>query len=126
MSRVQRLVAAIEVSRTYFLGSEEIHAVRGVNMAVYPGQFLALVGRSGSGKTTLLNIVGGLDHPTSGQMLFGEEWSRLLVDGAGRVTEYLTLDLKGVGPGAYDLRLSVDLPGGREPIEVTRRIERQE
>ena len=72
MSRIQRLIAAVDLSRTYQLGSEEIHALRGLNMAVYPGQFVAVVGRSGSGKTTLLNIMGGLDLPTSGQLLFEE------------------------------------------------------
>ena len=72
MSRVQRLVAAIDLHRSYTLGSEVISALRGVNMSVFPGQFVAVVGRSGSGKTTLLNIVGGLDRPSSGQILFEE------------------------------------------------------
>ena len=72
MSRVQRVVATEDVWRTYRLGSEEINALRGVTMAVYPGQFIAVVGRSGSGKTTLLNIIAGLDRPTSGTVLFEE------------------------------------------------------
>ena len=72
MSRVQRLVAAVDLHRSYQLGSETVSALRGVNMSVFPGQFVAVVGRSGSGKTTLLNIVGGLDKPTAGQILFEE------------------------------------------------------
>ena len=72
MSRVQRLVAAIDLHRSDKLGSEVVSALRGVNMSVFPGQFVAVVGRSGSGKTTLLNIVGGLDRPSSGQVLFEE------------------------------------------------------
>ena len=72
MNRYQRLAAAIDVTRTYRLGSEEITALRGVNLTVLPGQFLAIVGRSGSGKTTLLNILAGLDRPTSGDVLFEE------------------------------------------------------
>ena len=70
MSRVPRLVTTIDLWRTYRLGSEEINALRGVNMFVQHGQFIAVVGRSGSGKTTLLNIMAGLDLPTSGAVLF--------------------------------------------------------
>jgi ABC-type lipoprotein export system ATPase subunit len=70
LSRVPPLITTIDLWRTYKLGSEEINALRGVNMTVMPGQFIAVVGRSGSGKTTLLNILAGLDKPTSGQVLF--------------------------------------------------------
>ena len=72
MSRIQRLIAAVELGRTYMLGAEEVKAVRDVNFAVFPGQFISLVGRSGSGKTTLLNLMAGLDRPSSGQILFEE------------------------------------------------------
>ena len=48
-------------------------ALRDVNMAVHPSQFIAVVGRSGSGKTTLLNLLAGLDKPTSGTVLFEEQ-----------------------------------------------------
>ena len=72
MDRVQRLIATIDLFRTYRLGSEKINALRGVNLEVHPGQFIAVVGRSGSGKTTLLNIMAGLDKPTSGTVLFEE------------------------------------------------------
>ena len=70
MSRVLPLITTVDLRRTYFLGSEQIDALRGVNFNVMPGQFIAVVGRSGSGKTTLLNILAGLDKPTSGQVLF--------------------------------------------------------
>ena len=72
MSRVQRLLAAVDVERKYDLDSEEVHALRGVNLNVFPGQFIAVVGRSGSGKTSLLNIMAGLDKPSGGQVLFEE------------------------------------------------------
>jgi putative ABC transport system ATP-binding protein len=63
------MVEARAVSRTFGHGSTAVHAVRGVSFAVQRGQLVALVGRSGSGKTTLLNIIGGLDSPTSGEVL---------------------------------------------------------
>jgi len=70
--RAQRLLAAVDLSRTYMLGSEEVHALREINLNVFQGQFLAIVDRSGSGKTTLLNIMAGLDKPSTGQVLFEE------------------------------------------------------
>ena len=60
------------MERTYRLEGEEVSALRGVNLTVHPGRFIAVVGRSGSGKTTLLNLMAGLDKPTSGQILFEE------------------------------------------------------
>jgi putative ABC transport system ATP-binding protein len=65
------LVEARDVSRTFGHGDTAVHAVRGASFTVSRGQLAALTGRSGSGKTTLLNIVGGLDTPTSGEVLIG-------------------------------------------------------
>lgn len=72
MSRIQRLLAAVDIWRSYHVGSEEVNALKGINLTVFPGQFIAVVGRSGSGKTSLLNIMAGLDKPSSGQILFEE------------------------------------------------------
>ena len=66
-------MAAVDVERKYDLDSEEVHALRGVNLNVFPGQFIAVVGRSGSGKTSLLNIMAGLDKPSDGKVLFEEQ-----------------------------------------------------
>ncbi|TEU08025.1 MAG: ABC transporter ATP-binding protein [Anaerolineales bacterium] len=72
------VVRSVDVTRIYRVGRVEVHALRGVNFFVSRGEFVGLVGRSGSGKTTLLNVVGGLDHPTSGHVyLFGDDISRL-------------------------------------------------
>ena len=57
------------VHRTFGLGRSAVHALRGVDLDVAPGELVALVGRSGSGKTTLLNVVGGLDRPDEGTVL---------------------------------------------------------
>jgi ABC-type lipoprotein export system ATPase subunit len=72
------VVKSVGVTRTYHVDRIEVHALRGVNMGIRRGEFVALMGRSGSGKTTLLNIVGGLDHPSEGDMyLFGDNITHL-------------------------------------------------
>jgi ABC-type lipoprotein export system ATPase subunit len=64
--------------RVYKVGLQEVPALRGVNLKVEPGRFVAVKGRSGSGKTTLLNCIGGLDRPTSGVVrVFGRDLSDL-------------------------------------------------
>lgn len=64
------LIEVRNASRTFRLGSEEVYAVRNVNLEIQRRRFITLVGRSGSGKTTLLNLLAGLDHPSEGQVLF--------------------------------------------------------
>ena len=58
------------VTKVYGTGAGEVHALRGVDLDVRSGETLVLLGPSGSGKSTLLNILGGLDRPTSGSVLF--------------------------------------------------------
>ena len=70
MSGLRPIIVATGLSRTYFLGAEEINALQEIDLTLYPGEFVAVVGRSGSGKTTLLNVLAGLDRPSAGQVLF--------------------------------------------------------
>lgn len=68
------IIETEDLWRVYQLGDQEIPALRGINLAIGLGRFIALKGRSGSGKTTLLNCLGGLDKPTKGLVrVFGEE-----------------------------------------------------
>ena len=61
------------VTKTYRMGDVDVRALRGVDFALYPSEFLVLLGMSGSGKSTLLNILGGLDVPTDGRVFY-EDW----------------------------------------------------
>lgn len=68
MTDIVPAIRVEDVVRVYRSASEPVYALRGVNLSVEPGRFIALKGRSGSGKTTLLNCIGGLDHPTGGSI----------------------------------------------------------
>jgi ABC-type lipoprotein export system ATPase subunit len=69
-SETDSIVRVHDVTRVYHVDSQEIRALRGVDLSIGPGVVVALRGRSGSGKTTLLNCIGGLDRPTSGRVWF--------------------------------------------------------
>ncbi|MCL4505130.1 MAG: ABC transporter ATP-binding protein [Chloroflexi bacterium] len=71
-------VEVVDVVRTYRVGSNDVLALRGINLQVKPGRWVGVRGRSGSGKTTLLNCIGGLDHPNSGTVrCFGRDITRM-------------------------------------------------
>lgn len=66
----QSVFEAQGVTKTYQMGEVQVHALRGVDLALYQGELTVLLGPSGSGKSTLLNILGGLDTPSQGQVTY--------------------------------------------------------
>jgi putative ABC transport system ATP-binding protein len=80
------VIAVKNLVKTYKVGEHEVRALRGVNLEVQRGEFLAVTGPSGSGKSTFMHIVGCLDRPTSGQYLLdGQDVSRMSKDALAAV-----------------------------------------
>lgn len=77
---MERVFEARQVTKEYRLGEVVVRALKGVDLELFAGEFVVLLGASGSGKSTLLNILGGLDHPTSGQVFYRDQeltrWSQ--------------------------------------------------
>src|SRR6476619_6920291 len=80
------VISVKNLIKTYVVGEVEVRALRGVNLEVQRGEFLAVTGPSGSGKSTFMHIVGCLDRPTSGQyFLDGQDVSRMSKDALAAV-----------------------------------------
>src|SRR6266508_6147617 len=80
------LIETRDLWKTYVMGSEEIHALRGVSIDIERGEYVAIMGPSGSGKSTLMNLIGCLDTPTKGSyQLNGKEVGSMNDDDLARI-----------------------------------------
>jgi len=80
------LITTEDLWKTYVMGSEEIHALRGVSINIDKGEYVAIMGPSGSGKSTLMNLIGCLDTPTKGSYLLnGKEVAAMNDDELARI-----------------------------------------
>src|SRR5881227_3848818 len=68
----EHTVRTLDVKRVYKMGTEEVHALKGVTISISRGEYISIMGPSGSGKSTLFNMIGGLDKPSSGKVYIDE------------------------------------------------------
>lgn len=68
---MERILEVNGVTKTYIMGEVTVDALRGVSFELYRGEFVVILGASGSGKSTMLNIIGGIDKPSGGEVLYG-------------------------------------------------------
>ncbi|MFZ0390190.1 MAG: ABC transporter ATP-binding protein [Calditrichia bacterium] len=69
----ESIIQIEDLHKIYILGSTKVHALRGINMQVHQGEYVAIMGPSGSGKSTLMNIIGCLDVPTAGKYFLNKQ-----------------------------------------------------
>ena len=124
------VVQTINLCKTYMLGKVPVNALRGVNLKVESGDFLAIVGPSGSGKSTLLNLIGVLDKPTEGKVLIdGVDVSALNDDQLaelrrriGFVFQFFNLIPRLTASENVELPLTINGINKRERKEKTREL----
>ena len=121
------------VKKDYWLGETTVHALRGVDLTVEEGEFIAVLGTSGSGKTTLLNLGGAIDDPTEGKVLIhGQEVAGLSDDRKAELRNrtigyvFQNFNLVSVLSALENVMLALQIRGGRSSgirEEAARRLE---
>jgi putative ABC transport system ATP-binding protein len=108
------------VRKDYRLGETVVHALRGVDLSIGKGEFIAVLGASGSGKTTLLNLAGAIDDPTDGEVVIdGRDISRLTDNRKAELRNgtigyiFQTFNLVSVLTALENVMLSLQIRGGR-------------
>ena len=122
-----------DIKKDYHLGETTVHALRGVNLAIESGEFIAILGTSGSGKTTLLNLAGVIDDPTEGEIFINGKSSSRLTDNEkaelrNKMIGYVfqTFNLVSVLSALENVMLPLQIRGGQSPViraEARRRLE---
>lgn len=115
-NEMKAIVSAKGITKVFGKGKLAVHALRGIDLSIMEGDFATLAGPSGSGKTTLLNMIGALDHPTSGEVTIdGESLSGM---SKGALSD-LRLEKVGFIFQAYNL---VPVLSARENVEFVLRL----
>jgi putative ABC transport system ATP-binding protein len=86
LHNLDNVIEMSNITKSYEMGEQIVHALRGVDLAIHTGEYVAIMGPSGSGKSTLMNMIGVLDVPNSGTYLLdGEDVSKLSSDDRARI-----------------------------------------
>ena len=78
------MIKVVDLGKSYFNGKTVFHALADINLEIFDGEFLAIMGQSGSGKSTLLNLIAGLDNPTKGSIVIDDQEISGMTEG-GRI-----------------------------------------